>query len=541
MKTQDRVARNLSLVHSLELRGMSEDARKARNREFQQQYQQLKMRQQKEAEQLREVQLLKIRHMSEQMEMELLSATDLEDLAAQHRMREDSLLAEQVMERASEASKLDRQQAQLMALQLQEEQKLVKGGLLHNQARQRKQLERSQKSSARQRERIMVDETATMLAEVGQKAAGSGGDEGSQRASDLDASEIQTSYLGTSEGGDFMGSGQDMSGVPSGAQETEADTERRRKQRTTNDAAAELKESLEKGLQRLQNVEKQHKKMFDSIRSQHKDQFLQKLREVKRKQSQLLKDQEDEVQTIRKEQVADMEELFEILKQAQDLNSQHTIGQGTERINVGNAMPGSFFESIKSGYTPSPVTYSHACVIRTAISGFKLLNPKQMMTIIQRLSVAVDATMPKFPTICKVENIGEGYLLCAGLNSDTPEDEEMDETDIVQRDVAGALECVQALRAAVEEIDVSDLNLPDGKLALKVGVTQGPVMAGLLGSRVPHFRILGATVDRATNICTAAEPAGILVSGSVKDLLANEKYSFKAHKEPDTFWFADSS
>lgn len=55
--TQDRVARNLKTIHSLEMRGLSDNDKKGRAREYELQYQQLKMKQQKEAEQLRELQV----------------------------------------------------------------------------------------------------------------------------------------------------------------------------------------------------------------------------------------------------------------------------------------------------------------------------------------------------------------------------------------------------------------------------------------------------------------------------------------------------
>ncbi|KAJ3004818.1 Guanylate cyclase 2G [Thoreauomyces humboldtii] len=532
--TQERVSRNLKAIHSLELRGMTESHRRAHNRDFQLRYQQLRMRQQKEAEQLREVQLLKLRHMAEQMEVELLTGAEIDDLTTEHRARENRMLADQVIERANEAAKLERQQAQLMALQLKEEQKVAKGSLLHHQVRQRKVLERNQKSSVRQRERAIADETGNMLLEIGQTMIGL--EEGSAPAmSDRDTSEMPTSEGDISEFTDGS--------LPGGLE----DPDLRRRARSKNDAAQELTEAMAKGMQRARALEASQKKLFDSMRSQHKDQMSQKLRELKRKQSQLLKDQEDEVMTIRREQVADMDELFDLIRQAQELHTEQeeakTRAKGgfQEGAHSNNVMPASFVESIKSGFTPTPVTYDHATVIRTGVAGMEALSAKQVLPLVQRLAQTFDEVMQSYPDVCRVESTGAEYVLCAGLNSDGQPDSEDTAESLIDKDVATALDCARMLQDRVAKMDVRDLNLPLEKLALNIGVEHGLVKAGLLGTRLPHFRILGETVDRAAQICAAAEHPGILVSDVVREF-AGDKYLFEqVTSKSGQFWLTGAA
>ncbi|KAJ3181185.1 Nitrogen permease regulator 2 [Geranomyces variabilis] len=549
VSTQSRVSANLGIIHQLELRGMTDEEKRQHNKQYQLQYQQLKMRQQKEAEQLREVQLLKTRHLSEQMEMELLAATELEDLSSEHRTIEDTLLANQVMERSGEASKLDRQQAQLMAMQLKEDQKSAKGSLTHHQDRQRKMLERSQKFLAKQRERMMVDEAASMLADSGLKDTAGIGAGSNADTSDRDMSESH------------MSAGESALDATDAATREESgaggeDHERRRKARSTKDAAAELAEALTKGVQRLKDLEISHKRLYESTRSQHKDQYSQKVREIKRKQSQLLKDQEDEVQAIRREQVADMEELFEILKQTQALHDEQVakLGSSSRRNHIsgaqGNVMPVSFVEDIKSGLTPAARMYNDAVVFRTAIAGFTSLTPKQRITTMQLVAQAFDNALRSNPDVCKVESTGDGYLLCAGLDDSgkaektsgqaAKANDESGNPEMLKRNVEIALDCIQSLQDAIGDIDAAALELP--ALALKVGVAHGAVSAGLLGGRVPLFRIFGGPVEKATGISAAAEPGGVLVTKDIKDALEGEGYALNPNTKDkgETFWYAGS-
>ncbi|KAJ3155687.1 Nitrogen permease reactivator protein [Geranomyces michiganensis] len=551
MTTQARVSANLGIIHQLELRGMSDEEKRQHNKQYQLQYQQLKMRQQKEAEQLREVQLLKTRHLSEQMEMELLANTELEDLSSEHRMYEDTLLASQVMERANEATKLDRQQAQLMALQLKEEQKSAKGSLVHHQDRQRKMLERGQKSLAKQRERMMVDEAASMLVDTGIKNA-AGIDGGSvQDTSDRDTSEFHTSAVESVTDGGFDRQDAANEAAADQAAATGEEHDRRRKARSTKDAAAEIAESLAKGVQRLKDLENSHKRLYESTRSQHKDQYSQKVREIKRKQSQLLKDQEDEVQAIRREQLADMDELFQILKQTQALHDEQVAKlNASSRRQMGgaqgNVMPLSFVEDIKSGLSPSGRTYDNAVVFRTSIAGFEVLTPKQRIAAMQLVAQAFDVALRNNPDVCKVESTGDGYLLCAGLDSkgehkDDSAASSAGNSGLLKRNVETALDCIQNLQDAVNEIDMAALELPN--LTLKVGVAHGPVSAGVLGGRVPLFRIFGEPVEKATGISAAAEPGGVLLTKDIKAAIEGEGYTLNPNPNDkgNTFWYAGTA
>ncbi|KAI8820145.1 uncharacterized protein EV422DRAFT_80691 [Fimicolochytrium jonesii] len=524
---QERIARNLKIIHALEMREMSEKDIAKKKTEYQLEYEQLKMRQQKEAEQLRELQLLKVRHMSEQMDLELLSSAEIEEMIGEHKDREDLYLARKYIEKAAESTKLDRQQAQLKALQLKEEQKLVQGQLLHSQVRQRKMLERTQKSSARLRERAALDDAMSTMGEAinGVK----------HRASEFDGSEMQSSAIESSDMDPSEASSNvgDVEAATGGEGSTQAeDMEKRRKQRTAGDAATELKEAFAKGMQRLRALDIDQKKGLDQLRQQHKDQVHQRIRESKRKQTQLLKDQEDEVRSIRTEHAQDMQELCELILQSQELQrAQRQVDfQGktdTSSSIVENIMPAEFMQAIREGSRPAPVTYENAVVVRTAIADYNSLKPAQSVTLLQRMYGAFEEVLKEFPGAVKVASVGDMYEICVGLTHKNADDNAPDVA-------ATALDLATRLASSFSALYVSDLNIPAGKVSLKIGVDRGVVKAGLLGSRVPQFVVHGVPVERAKQLSQAAEPGHILLAKDLKDRM-DQRYKFEKFGNGDLF------
>ncbi|TPX71468.1 hypothetical protein SpCBS45565_g01124 [Spizellomyces sp. 'palustris'] len=539
--TQERIARNLKMVHTLEMRGLGEVELRGRAKEYELQYQQLAMRQQKEAEQLRELQLIKLRHMSEQMELDLLSSSDLEDLLAEQTLKENTLLATQTIERSNEVAKLDRQQAQLKALQLKEEQKTAQAQLISNQNRQRRGLDRNQKASARIRERGIIDETSAMMAEVGNSFHQKHERDVDNQSSFAGTSEVDTSdMVSSTDGGgmEHMEHDLDESEIQAIVQGSEAD--RKRKQRSNKDAATELLEALEKGQERLAKLEAHNKELYESLKVQHKDQRNQKVRELKRKQASLLKEQEEEVQTIRAEQATDMEELFDMIKKYQELHAEQTALLNGHKPEpemptmklAGNTMPPHFASLLKSGQTPLPTTYDNAVTIRTALAGPAQYTAKQMIQLLQRLYAIFDDIIAKCEGVYQVESVADGYILCVGLTDTPPSPSQI--TDAISK----AITCAQQLIQATTTLSTSDLGIQE-PINLKVGIHCGKVKAGFVGSRVPHFRVLGDTVDKASRLCAGAQKGGILVSNEVESLVG-DRYRFEKNDGGNGFWVLEN-
>ncbi|KAJ3055396.1 hypothetical protein HK097_010672 [Rhizophlyctis rosea] len=542
--TQERIAKNLKMIQALEIRGMDESRRRKALREFEIQSQQLAMRQQKEAEQLREMQLLKIRHMSEAAQLEFQSMTELEEVTTEQKEREGEMSAEHRALVRGEEDKLERQQAKLKALQITEEQKIQRNHLKQQQRKQGKILDRQQRHSAKIRERAAMAENSAI---VGQEVALSSAGSETDGSESLDAS----SYAASS---DYGGDGQereevdqmmDMETRAAMEKNQAADAENRRKRQAANDAVGELEDSLKKGRERIVALATHHRKLVEDLRSFHKDARNQRAREHKRKAAELMKDHEDEIRAVKTEQAQEMEELIATLGNQELIAAQQSsfdkqMDTVVSNQLLGNMLPKFVAEELKAGKTPEPSSFDNVCLFFTDIAGFKELavrsTPRQIVALLNRMYVAFDNVIAHYEDLYKVETVGDSFMVCAGVMGDSGK---TDEDHI--RDASSAIECALELMEAAAEIDMSDQIID--KLNLRVGIQCGPVLAGVIGTKMPHFCLFGDTVNTASRMCSTSEALKIQVSSTVyetlKDAYAFEErgaISVKGKGQMTTYW-----
>ncbi|KAJ3018551.1 UNVERIFIED_CONTAM: hypothetical protein HDU68_011095 [Siphonaria sp. JEL0065] len=155
--SQQRLAETVSQIRAIELKGVH-DKNKVRRmiRDNEIQAQQVSMRQQKESEFLREIQLCKARHMAEINDLDILNMEEYEEILIQQRIEEFDLIAKQNVLESEMQTALERQKNKLEASQLLDKQSSIKIALQRTQRKQASNLAKSHRMAARNRERMLI-------------------------------------------------------------------------------------------------------------------------------------------------------------------------------------------------------------------------------------------------------------------------------------------------------------------------------------------------------------------------------------------------
>ena len=85
-----------------------------------------------------------------------------------------------------------------------------------------------------------------------------------------------------------------------------------------------------------------------------------------------------------------------------------------------------------------------------------------------------------------------------------------------------------AMKTALYEINQ---NTFDNNFQLRIGINQGPVVAGVIGARKPHYDIWGHTVNLASRMESNCKAGEILVSLAYRgelEILVNKCRSYSA-------------
>lgn len=133
------------------------------------------------------------------------------------------------------------------------------------------------------------------------------------------------------------------------------------------------------------------------------------------------------------------------------------------------------------------------------------------------------------PLVYKVETVGMVYMAVSGAPDINP----------LHAEHAADL----ALRITKK---VKALNLQD--VAIKIGIHSGPVVAGVVGLKVPRYCLFGDTVNTASRMESSGEEFKIQVSSYTADKLKNKGYilesrgyvKVKGKGDMETFWLLEA-
>ncbi len=166
-------------------------------------------------------------------------------------------------------------------------------------------------------------------------------------------------------------------------------------------------------------------------------------------------------------------------------------------LREGRRVPGDSFPAVS-------VLFSDIVDFTTVASNH---SPLEIFDLLGELYTRFDAVIERHP-VYKVETAGDCYMLACGVPDPNPQH-------------ANAV-----LAAALDMLDVvKEVHLPSGvSLQLRIGVHSGPVVGGVVGTKMPRFCLFGDTVNIASRMESTGLPMQIQVSESTRALLDPDRW-----------------
>ncbi|XP_055353565.1 uncharacterized protein LOC129599370 [Paramacrobiotus metropolitanus] len=172
-------------------------------------------------------------------------------------------------------------------------------------------------------------------------------------------------------------------------------------------------------------------------------------------------------------------------------------------------LPPSIAEALKRG---DPVTAEHfetTTIYFSDIVGFTSISsrstPLQVVELLNKLYTEFDSELDAHD-VYKVETIGDAYMVVSGLPQ--------------RNGIAHGSEiAILALRLLEIVCNFRIPHLPSERLAVRIGLHTGPVLAGVVGRKMPRYCLFGTTVVEAEQMEQTGLPLRIHLSKVCKVLL----------------------
>ena len=171
-----------------------------------------------------------------------------------------------------------------------------------------------------------------------------------------------------------------------------------------------------------------------------------------------------------------------------------------------NILPKAIALRMKEGEVTIADKYPEASVLVADLAGFTNLAthipPEQLVFLLNEIFTAFDILLEKHG-LEKIKTIGDAYMAVAGIPISRP--------DHVLAIAGLALEMTTALEEFNNQYETS--------LRVRIGISTGPVVAGVIGRKKFSYDLWGDTVNIACRLESHAQPGNILVDEPTFKLL----------------------
>uniref|UniRef100_A0A8C9WYF8 Guanylate cyclase n=1 Tax=Sander lucioperca TaxID=283035 RepID=A0A8C9WYF8_SANLU len=172
-------------------------------------------------------------------------------------------------------------------------------------------------------------------------------------------------------------------------------------------------------------------------------------------------------------------------------------------------LPKPVADDLRQGRTSEAQSYSNATVYFSDIVGFTQLSgastPHQVVDFLNQLYTTFDDIIDIYD-VYKVETIGDAYMVVSGVPQEN-----------------GINHAGEIASMALDLVSVCHTfkipHKPNTQLKIRAGIHSGPVVAGVVGTKMPRYCLFGDTVNTASRMESTSEALKIQVSGATADLI----------------------
>lgn len=164
----------------------------------------------------------------------------------------------------------------------------------------------------------------------------------------------------------------------------------------------------------------------------------------------------------------------------------------------------------------------NACVMFASISNFSEFYMElvgnnegaECLRLLNEIIADFDEILeePQYACVQKIKTIGYTFMAASGLSPDS------NFTDM--RHVVALVEYAFAIQRQLKIINQHSFN----NFKMRIGMNVGPVVAGVIGARKPHYDIWGNTVNVASRMDSTGMPECIQITQELNDILSPRGY-----------------
>ncbi|XP_070762135.1 guanylate cyclase soluble subunit beta-2-like [Enoplosus armatus] len=225
---------------------------------------------------------------------------------------------------------------------------------------------------------------------------------------------------------------------------------------------------------------------------------------------------------LNQQRLAEMELSNQLERKKEELRllSQHLEEERRKTENLLYAMlPKHVANQLKEGKTVEAGEFKECTILFSDVVTFtdicSLCEPIQIVLMLNSMYLRFDR-LTTVHNVYKVETIGDAYMVVGGVPIPV--------TSHAERVANFALGMILAAREVINPVT-------GGPIQIRVGLHSGPVLAGVVGEKMPRYCLFGDTVNTASRMESHGLPDKIHLSPSVYQALKNKGFVIQQRGE----------